>query len=1684
MHTISTKDRFKKSVVALFALFTIVFLPGRTFAQYCTPAWYYGCQWGAAIDDFTFNTISNLNTGCNNTSTSYTYFSTISTNVVAGQTYSFSIQSLYSYYPLQYGIWIDFNADGDFYDSGEYAFNTASTSSGMVTGTITIPMTSTVGVTRIRVIGDAYGYINSTACCSTSLYEGEGEDYDLNILAPAGDDVGISSIVKPVSGCDFNGTDTIKVTISNYGTNSQTGFDVHYQIGTNPVVTENIGSLTLASASNYVYSFNTLANLSVTGTYTIKSWTTLPNDAYSFNDTTTKIFDVVPSVGTFPYYEDFENGQGGWTSGGTNSSWAFGTPAKQVIQGAASGVKAWCTGGLSTSFYNANEQSYVLSPCYDFSNIASPFIGISVWWESYPSYDGTVLQSSIDGGVTWTTVGNYGDPFNWYNTSYAYYMPTGAQECWTGTSLYAYYPPYGAGQYLTALHSLSTLAGQPSVRLRIFFGSGSWSNYYDGFAFDNVYIDDAGDDISAASISNINSGCSQSSTQAITVNLQSYTATTMTGFNVSYSINNGPVVTENVGSLVLNSNSTASYTFATTADFSVPNTYFIAVWPDVPTDNNAYNDTTYFTVVSSPTVNTFPYSEDFENGYGGWYVAGTNPSWAYGTPAKTYIQGAASGSNAWVTGGLGTSSYNASEQSYVVSPCYDFSAMTSPFLGINVWWESYPTYDGTVIQSSTDGGVTWTTIGNYGDPFNWYNTSYAYYIPYPECWSGTTAYAYYSPYGAGQWLQALHSMSTLAGQPSVLLRVYFGSGSWSNYYDGFAFDDVFIDDAGEDISVSAASGPNSGCNMTANEILSCTLTSYTSNSHTGFNVYYQIDNGPVVSENVGSLVLPANGTASYTFSTPMDLSVPATYVVAVWTDYPGDNNFFNDTTYISFTHAPTISTFPYSEDFENGVGGWIEGGTNSSWAFGTPNKYTIQGASSGVNAWVTGGLGSSYYNASENSYVESPCFDFTNIANPWISMRIWWETYDGYDGAVLQGSIDGGITYTTIGNYNDPNNWYNEQMAYYMPTGMQECWSGYQWSNSAPTNYVTATHGLTGLGGQPDVRLRIFFGSGTWSNYYDGFAFDDVNIAEPPVLTLGNDLVLCQGDSTILDVTNPLFVDYNWSTTIFNNDSRDTIYAPGTYWVTATDSMGFQASDTITITYSPLLVNIGPDSLVCPHDIVTLDAGNAGSVYDWSTGDTSQTISFTYGGLYTVIVTDQYGCIKYDTISLGLKDTSVVDLGPDLNQCVGNSTVLNAGYSVAGQSYLWSHGPSTQFTQISAPGIYWVEVTTPGGCVTTDTMVYTVNPSPIVNFGPDTTVCGAFVLDAGNPGSTYVWNTNANTQIIAITQSGTFGVVVTNSYGCVGTDSIDILTSPNLNVNLGPNQSSCSAVTLNAGFPGSLYLWSTGEITQSINVSQTGMYTVAVSDALGCTGIDTVFVTVSSLSLDLGADLTVCGSVTLDAGNPGSLYNWSNGPVTRFITVTSSGNYAVTVTDGLGCTVTDNINVTVTALNASYTVNDTLYVNQFSNFTNTSVPAGNGWVWDFGDGSPNDLTENPTHVYSTPGVRTVTLIVYSGSCVDTYYYVVNVIYAVSVAEDLSNINNLLIYPNPSTGIFNVEADLKQASAISFEILDMLGRSLYSNTSTSATIHNTRFDLSGYAAGVYTLRMEIDGRVISRRITLQ
>ena len=141
------------------------------------------------------------------------------------------------------------------------------------------------------------------------------------------------------------------------------------------------------------------------------------------------------TITSYPYLENFDGATPtGWVSGGTNSSWALGTPAKPNLIAAASGTKCWTTN--LTGNYNASEQSYVDGPCFNMSALIQPVVEMKIWWNSEFSWDGAVLQSSIDNGVTWQKVGAYGDPNNWYNDNSINGAPGGqaaaTAEGWTG----------------------------------------------------------------------------------------------------------------------------------------------------------------------------------------------------------------------------------------------------------------------------------------------------------------------------------------------------------------------------------------------------------------------------------------------------------------------------------------------------------------------------------------------------------------------------------------------------------------------------------------------------------------------------------------------------------------------------------------------------------------------------------------------------------------------------------------------------------------------------------------------------------------------------------------------------------------------------------------------------------------------------------------------------------------------------------------------------------------------------------------------------------------------------------------------------------------------------------------------------------------------------------------------------
>jgi len=130
------------------------------------------------IGNVTFGSINNTSTG----TAGYENFTSVSTNVTRGSAYTISITPVWTStkYSEAYAVYIDYNGDGDFTDSGELAWTKAGSTTSPVTGSITIPATATVGSTRMRVMMK-YSSI-PTSSCEAFTY-GQVEDYTLNIVS-------------------------------------------------------------------------------------------------------------------------------------------------------------------------------------------------------------------------------------------------------------------------------------------------------------------------------------------------------------------------------------------------------------------------------------------------------------------------------------------------------------------------------------------------------------------------------------------------------------------------------------------------------------------------------------------------------------------------------------------------------------------------------------------------------------------------------------------------------------------------------------------------------------------------------------------------------------------------------------------------------------------------------------------------------------------------------------------------------------------------------------------------------------------------------------------------------------------------------------------------------------------------------------------------------------------------------------------------------------------------------------------------------------------------------------------------------------------------------------------------------------------------------------------------------------
>lgn len=600
-----------------------------------------------------------------------------------------------------------------------------------------------------------------------------------------------------------------------------------------------------------------------------------------------------------------------------------------------------------------------------------------------------------------------------------------------------------------------------------------------------------GSDVGVTAILNPESNCGLTNMTQVDVTILNYGNNNVTNVPVEYRFRIFPNAWSSwmsTGTLAsVNSLSTANFSF--NMDASAIGDYRLEVRTNLSGDGDSQNDIASYQFDHYVSISSLPYSENFENSNGGWYTSQANNLWRWVTVfsgSKDHIQSAGEGSKCWITNPLGP--YEPFMDAYLYSPCFDFSSYTSDpmisFLLIHHFPEGSPGFseDYGRLEYSTDGGMSWQDVGIMGGGTNWYN--------HADGWLDI------SPGGVNNWLQASHRLTGMAGKSDVRLRFLLHSDpGLQDGMDGMAIDqiEIFVPPT-LDASVTDVLSPQTNCGMTNVEEVNIEIHNKGNNTLTSVPVEYRFAiNGaalPGTWQSAGSYTGSILSGMTDQFLFTVDFSQVGDYVLEVRTQLSGDGNATNDTKSYSFNHYAPLSTFPASESFESGAALWTSDGTNSSWALGSPFATVITSASDGVNAWATNLYGNS--NPTEASYVESPCYDFSALTNPQIKMDVWYEAEDGWDGANLSYSTDGGQTWTVVGAAGDPNNWYNSMFAIPSLNGGEDGWTGHNIAGSL--GWLTATRGLSGLSGESNVKFRVNFGDAL-NNNTEGFAFDNVIIS-------------------------------------------------------------------------------------------------------------------------------------------------------------------------------------------------------------------------------------------------------------------------------------------------------------------------------------------------------------------------------------------------------------------------------------------------------------------------------------------------------------------------------------------------------------------------------------------------------------
>ncbi len=294
----------------------------------------------------------------------------------------------------------------------------------------------------------------------------------------------------------------------------------------------------------------------------------------------------------------------------------------------------------------------------------------------------------------------------------------------------------------------------------------------------------------------------------------------------------------------------------------------------------------------------------------------------------------------------------------------------------------------------------------------------------------------------------------------------------------------------------------------------------------------------------------------------------------------------------------------------------------------------------------------------------------------------------------------------------------------------------YHWNTGSNFNYINVTPATTTY---YTVDVTNVYGCSSQKSFR-------IVVNTTPTI-VGNDAI-CVGDSTLLQAFGG--VSYRWNDGVMTASRY--VSAPGTYVVTVTNSAGYTATASKTISYYgvPTVSILGEQDL-CKGENTTLTANN-GVSFNWSTGASSQsiTVSPSQNTTYSVTITDQNGCRASASLPIVVHENVQLVISGSDHFCAGDSVVLTAS---GDNSLVWSTGQTGNRLVVYESGDYSVSSTNTDVCVSTATKHVDKYQLPTVSITGASALCqgeSANLTAVTNESVAYAWSTGANTNAINV----------------------------------------------------------------------------------------------------------------------------------------------------------------------------------------------------------------------------------------------------------------------------------------------------------------------------------------------